>query len=199
MHSLATSHHSSVPGLRDAAGRGTATGTPRFTAVRIRWFCALVLVLGSAPAAHAVDGCKVMLCLAASDWRQIPECVPDVTRALHDVHHGRPFPRCDNAGSGNASDHEWSDPPWNCPQQYLHRIELEDRIDWTCDYIGAVTVIVNGSLFTRTWWSGSDDTVTEFSPAAKLQLRTWNPRYDDEYAAWLSAQPARPAQPGSAE
>ncbi|HNO43391.1 MAG TPA: hypothetical protein PKJ12_12395, partial [Ottowia sp.] len=28
--------------------------------------------------AHAVDGCKVLLCLAAPSWRSIPECVPTI-------------------------------------------------------------------------------------------------------------------------
>jgi hypothetical protein len=28
--------------------------------------------------AHALDGCKVMLCLAAPNWREVPLCVPTI-------------------------------------------------------------------------------------------------------------------------
>ena len=33
------------------------------------------------------------------------------------------------------------------------------------------------------------DTVTEFSPAAKAQLGTWDTKFDDDYAAWFAALP----------
>jgi hypothetical protein len=43
------------------------------------------------------------------------------------------------------------------------------------------------------------DTVTEFSPAAKAQLGTWDTRFEDDYAAWLAAlpPPAPPTDSGS--
>jgi hypothetical protein len=31
--------------------------------------------------------------------------------------------------------------------------------------------------------------VTEFTPAAKAQLGTWDTKFDDDYAAWFAALP----------
>ena len=33
------------------------------------------------------------------------------------------------------------------------------------------------------------NTVTEYFPSAKTQLGSWDPRFDDDYTAWLAAQP----------
>ena len=39
----------------------------------------VLAVLISLPTpAHALDGCKVLLCLAAPSWRATPACVPDI-------------------------------------------------------------------------------------------------------------------------
>ncbi|MGE0099030.1 MAG: hypothetical protein AB7S86_11865 [Hydrogenophaga sp.] len=38
----------------------------------------------------------------------------------------------------------------------------------------------------------SGDTVTDFSPAAKAQLGSWDTRFDDEHAAWKAALPPAP-------
>lgn len=65
---------------------------------------------------------------------------------------------------------------------------------YSCDYTGAVSVSINGAPFARTWWTMAGDTVTEFSPAAKTQLGTWDTRFDDDYAAWLASLPP-PAPP----
>mgnify|MGYP006381055081 CR=1 FL=1 len=57
------------------------------------------LVLAIAPrTAHAVDGCKVLLCFAAPSWRAIPQCVPPIREVLRDLARGRPFPSCAMAG-----------------------------------------------------------------------------------------------------
>jgi len=60
--------------------------------------------------------------------------------------------------------------------------------------MGAVSVTIDGAPWTRTWWSFRGDTVTEFMPAAKTGLGTWDTRFDDDYTAWLSLQPP-PAPP----
>ncbi len=67
--------------------------------------------------AHAVDGCVVLLCLAAPSWRNISECVPPVRQLLRDLARGRPFPSCAVGGAGNTSSHAWASAPGNCPQQ----------------------------------------------------------------------------------
>jgi hypothetical protein len=97
-------------------------------------------------------------------------------------------------GQDNAAQHDWAIAPTYCPPQYSRLYETESGPIYSCDYVGAVTVKVNGVLFTRTWWKDDGGTVTEFSAAAKAQLGQWDTRFDDEYAAWLAAQP-QPAAP----
>lgn len=151
---------------------------------------AVVNLLAGLQTASAADACKVLLCLAAPSWRSIPECVPPVRQVLHDVARGRPFPVCSMAGNGNSAAHEWAAPPIFCPPQYSHTQHTEGGPIHTCDYVGAVTVTVNGSLFTRTWWTPEGDSVTEFSAIAKAQLKKWDTRFDDEYAAWVLTLPS---------
>jgi hypothetical protein len=97
------------------------------------------------------------------------------------------------AGAGNTAQHAWASAPSNCPPQYTRVHETEAGPIYTCDYAGAVSVSVEGKPFARTWWNMGGDTVTEFSPAAKTQLGSWDARFDDEHAAWLAALPPLPA------
>ena len=145
--------------------------------------------LASAMPARAVDGCLVLLCLAAPNWRSVPECVPPVRQVLRDLARGRPFPTCAMAGAGNAAANAWASAPGNCPPQYTRMQQSESGPVYFCDYTGAVSVSINGAPFARTWWAIAGDTVTEFSPAAKAQLGTWDVRFDDDYAKWLAALP----------
>src|SRR5678809_1218397 len=48
--------------------------------------------------ADAADGCLVLLCLAAPNWRAIAQCVPPVQSVLRDLARGRPFPSCSMSG-----------------------------------------------------------------------------------------------------
>jgi hypothetical protein len=141
------------------------------------------------PPAHAVDGCLVLLCFVAPNWRSIPQCVSPVQQALRDLLHGRPFPTCSMAGAGNSASARWSNAPTYCPPQYTHVDYLESGARYSCDYDGAIEVDVAGVLWTRTWWSASGDSVTEFSVAAKTQIGTWDTRFEDDYASWLAANP----------
>lgn len=141
------------------------------------------------PSARAADGCKVLLCLAAPSWRNIAECKPPVEEAMHELEMGHPFPGCPMSSDGNQATHQWAAPPAYCPPQYAHAVETENGIAYWCDYVGAITVIVNGALWSRTWWAWSTDSVTEFSPEAKVQLGTWDVRFENEYAAWLASNP----------
>ena len=148
--------------------------------------------------ARAVDGCKVLLCLAAPSWRSIPECVPTINQLHRDLARGKPFPVCSMAGAGNSANNAWASAPANCPPQYTRVFDGESGPIYSCDYAGAVTVNINGAPFTRTWWSMGGETVTEFTPAAKAQLGTWDTRFDDDYAAWFAAlpPPAAPTETG---
>lgn len=155
---------------------------------------AAIAILGAlaTSSARAVDGCKVLLCFAAPSWRSIPQCVPPINEVLRDLAHGRPFPICTMAGAGNSASNAWASAPGFCPPQYTRVVDGESGPAYFCDYNGAVSVSIDGAPFSRTWWSVGGDTVTEFSPAAKAQLGTWDTRFDDDYAAWAAARSSQP-------
>lgn len=155
-------------------------------------FALATLTLASTPA-RAVDGCLVLLCLAAPSWKAIAQCVSPVRQILRDLARGKVFPSCGMSGAGSSGQHEWAEAPRFCPPAYTRAYAGESQTHYTCDYTGAVSVTVNGQPFSRTWWSMAGDTVTEFFPAAKQMLRTWDTRFDDDHAAWLAAQPPSPA------
>lgn len=52
--------------------------------------------------ARAIDGCLLVLCQGAPDWRLIPECVPPMLKALDDLARGIPFPPCASAEEPSA-------------------------------------------------------------------------------------------------
>ena len=145
--------------------------------------------------AYAVDGCVVLLCLAAPSWSSIAQCIDPVRQVLRDLARGRPFPSCAMSGAGNTARQEWASPPDFCPPQYTVTIEQDSRPIQYCTYMGAVSVTINGALWTRTWWT-LGDTVTEYTDAAKASLGTWDTRFDDDLAAWLAARPPVPACAG---
>jgi hypothetical protein len=148
----------------------------------------------------AADGCLVLLCLAAPDWRSVSACVPPIQQVLQDLAQGREFPSCTFAGAGNSARQDWTSGAADCPEQYVRYEDGENTRVASCAYQGVVTVNVNAVPFTRTWWSFSGDTVTEFSPAAKQQLGRWSSRFDDDHADWLARQipPAPPPiEPGT--
>jgi len=144
--------------------------------------------------ARAVDGCLVLLCLAAPSWQNIAQCVDPVRQVLRDVARGRPFPSCAMSGPGSSAANQDSRIPDYCPVQYVHAVELESGTSYYCDYAGAVEVSVDGVLWSRVWWSPTGDSVTEFAAPARARLRTFDTRFDDDYARWLATQvPAPPA------
>lgn len=159
---------------------------------------AAALLTGATAPALALDGCLVLLCLAAPSWRAIPQCVPPITQLWRDLARGKAFPSCGMSGGANSASHAWADAPTFCPPQYTRVVELQSGTYYTCDYAGAVAVTVNGQSFARTWWTFGGGTVTEFSPTAKALLGTWDTRFDDDYAAWLASQaPSRPTEPSN--
>jgi len=170
------------------AGRANAHRLVRITTFG---FLALAMLLVHR-AAEAVDGCMVILCLAAPKWREVPMCVPVIHQLHRDLARGRPFPVCNTAGPNNWTENTWASAPGNCPEHYTRLVEGPNRPMPVCDYAGVVTVYVNGAPFTRTWWNADADSVTEFTPAAKAQLGTWDPKFDDDHALWLALQPPPP-------
>ena len=150
---------------------------------------ALVVTLIAATPAHAVDGCVVLLCLAAPSWHAIPQCVPPIKRLFRDLARGKGFPTCAMSGTGNNSSHEWASAPDQCPPQYTRQSDGPNGPVFSCDYSGAVAVNVNGMAWTRTWWNLDGGSVTEFTPAARQSLAIWDRKFDEDYDAWFSAQP----------
>lgn len=165
-----------------------------FKIARARSHLAALFSAGSlaiaAPAANAVDGCLVLLCLAAPSWRAIPQCVPPIRQVLRDLARGRGFPHCAMSGPANSANHQWSSAPANCPPQYTRVVEMKSGTVYSCAYAGAVAVNIEGTAWSRTWWNIGGDTVTQYFPAARAQLGTWDTKFDDDYAAWLASLPA---------
>ena len=58
----------------------------------------------------------------------------------------------------------WANAPTFCPAQYTRSTEGESGTIYQCDFQGAVTVNVNGSLFSRTWWRMNGDAVDRVQP-----------------------------------
>jgi hypothetical protein len=168
------------------------TGAQHIT-IRVACMCALTVALtGYTTPARALDGCLVLLCLAAPSWRAIPQCVPPITQLFRDLARGRPFPTCGMSGAGNSASHAWANAPDFCPPQYTRVLYGESAPVYQCDYSGAISVSIDGVPFSRTWWSFGGDAVTEFSAEAKAQLGTWDTRFDDDYDAWRAALPPPP-------
>jgi hypothetical protein len=163
-----------------------------------RWLSqALVACAASLSAStpvRAADGCLVLLCFAAPSWSAIQQCVAPIRSVLRDLARGRPFPSCGMSNSANNASHRGAVAPGYCPEQYVRVFQNEGgSLTYTCAYDGAVSVVINGALWARTWWSMSGDSVTEFTPTAKATLVTYDTRFDDDYAAWLAPSPPLPA------
>ena len=182
--------------MSDSATLVAPGSTAKHRSLNRRRTLAGLVVVGAAlasPPALAVDGCRLMLCLAAPAWRQIQECVPTVVQALRDLARGKAFPTCNMAGASNSAALTWASAPSNCPPQYTRSYDTENTTIYRCDYDGVISVSIDGALFSRTWWNMGGDSVTEFTPRAKAVLKTWDTRFDDDYAVWFSSQP--PVQP----
>lgn len=175
------------------------SGKATFAALSLSWTLAVVAVgLVASTPAHAVDGCKVLLCMAGN-WRQIAPCEPTVRQALRDVARGRGWPQCGMSGnSESANQMVW---PINCPEQYrTEGLDHRDEVAYSCPYTGVVLVAVAGQPWTRTWWSTAGDVVVEWLPAARLALANspgaMDTRFDDDHAAWVISERIRRAAQG---
>jgi len=149
------------------------------------FFTVLTLTLvGFAAPALAVDGCKVLLCLAGP-WQSIPACASEVEDLFQSLRKGDPFPSCSFAngrvyapgtpGSGGAgaaaSRNVWLgqgmlEPDPDCPPQFVTAFDLMGATRYGCRYIGMVTVYVDGMPWARTYWNMHGRSVTELSSYA---------------------------------
>ena len=151
----------------------------------------LMLLVGSvfgATPAHAVDGCKVMLCITAN-WKNISQCRPDVEQAIHDVERGHGWPSCNEANG--ASYQRTSEA--TCPAFYsLYNL---DNGTWaSCQYDAILSVRVNNAQWSDMFWTmGGTATSTRYYPPARAALGTTiDPRFDLDAAAWVPP-PTAPA------
>jgi len=163
----------------------------------------VALVIGAAsPAARAVDGCLVLLCLAGN-WSAIAQCVPPVEQLFADLALGDPFPTCAFASAANlpaggepavtaAMAAPGTSGPTtsvlqalteqNCPVQYA--------VDWggqfvSCSsYVGLISVTVNGVPWSQTLWSPGGAAVTCYSSSAETALGISNTACDQALAAY---------------
>ena len=165
----------------------------------------LALVIGTAaPAARAVDGCVVLLCLAGN-WSAIGECVPPVEQLFTDLALGQPFPSCafasapslpassvSAAAASAATQATGASSPTsavlegmtqqNCPVQYA--IVFDGQFVSCSGYLGLIRVSVNGVPWSQTLWSPGGVGVTCYSSTAETALGISNTPCDQALAAY---------------
>ena len=161
-----------------------------------------LLIGAAAPAARAVDGCVVLLCLAGN-WSAIAQCVPPVEQLFADLALGQPFPSCAfasapslpassapalaaampaiEAGGSTAAVLEGITQQ-NCPVQYA--IELDGQFVSCSGYFGLIRVTVNGVPWSQTLWSPGGASVTCYSSTAETSLGISNTACDQALAAY---------------
>ncbi len=155
---------------------------------RLIYALLLATVALSSPAAHAADGCKVLLCLAGN-WSNISQCRPDVEQALRDVARGRGWPTCSMGGSSSA-ELQWAN-QGNCPTFY----SLYGEGVWQgCQYDGMVSVRVNGAPWSDLFWSaGGGPTSTRYYDQARSALgANIDPTYDRDAGTFATPAPTAP-------
>ena len=159
------------------------------------------LALGLSGPVHAVDGCKLLLCMAGN-WKNISQCEPTVREALRDVARGRGWPTC-SMGGNSASGNQYVAPE-QCPEQYITNARTDEsgRIIYSCPFSGVIHVAVDGQPWSRTWWSPSGDSVVEWLPAAKAAFASspdaMDERFDRDHAAWVISEQVRLAAAAAA-
>lgn len=151
------------------------------------------LTMFASTSAHAVDGCKFLLCIAGP-WTSISQCVGTVKQVFRDLARGKPFPTCNMSGGGNAAGNTWVDQQ-SCPSMY--RQYDYDGNYAGCSYPGRIDVYVSGALWSQVYWDMGGNTSTWYSGAARSSL-TQTPGsapLDDAFLndlnGWNSAQVAQ--------
>lgn len=152
-----------------------------------------LLGLTHTPKAEALDGCKLLLCLAGN-WSAIPLCVPDVRQLFRDLARGRPFPSCSMSGGGNFASNNWISPSFNCPLQYtIWGLDNDgNRVITGCQYNAYITTTVKGQPWSTVYWSFGGGTVSQYSAIAKEQMGAYTDlSFERDYAAWWEAEQKR--------
>ena len=141
-------------------------------------------LFGAAPA-HAVDGCKVMLCIAGN-WQNIAMCKPIVEDAMHEVEKGHGWPQCSEAPGMNL---EWTSEA-TCPPFYA-QYGGDSGGYMSCQYSTIVRSKINGAPWSDTFWAfGTTSTSTRYYQQARDALGTnIDPTYDKDAAAYVPPQP----------
>ncbi len=84
--------------------RGLWADRPRPSRARVVSGFAFAASLAISATASAVDGCEVLLCLAApGGWNKISQCVPPMQQLFTSLAEGHAFPSCSLAGARPAS------------------------------------------------------------------------------------------------
>ena len=140
---------------------------------------AAMLFLGSGQA-HAVDGCKVLLCLAGN-WSSISQCRPDVEEAFRQVARGRGWPTCNEGGTANVSNNQWLS-QGTCPPMYSR---FDETGAWAgCTYGGMISVRIKDAPWSDVFWSiGSGTSTRYYAPARAALGGNIDPTYDRDLAA----------------
>ena len=167
-------------------------------AATFRSVAQVVAICGLGLAAHgplqAVDGCKLLLCMAGN-WQNISKCTPTVRQALRDVARGRGWPTC-SMGGDSASGNQFVAPDI-CPEQYITSAGTDEsgRPVVSCPFSGVIHVVIDGKPWSRTWWSPSGDSVVEWLAPAKAAFAgmpdAMDDRFDRDHAAWVVSERAR--------
>jgi hypothetical protein len=170
---------------------------------------AVALLIGVATPARAVDGCKVLLCLAGP-WQSIAACVSEVEQLFQDLWDGDPFPSCSLASGtpyipnipnarmrGAGAANVWLAqralaPDPNCPPQYVTALEWFGRPTYGCRYAGMIAVRMNGELWSKTYWNMAGGSVTELSAYAQSFGRVPGMRWPADSRSYQTAQAGDP-------
>lgn len=163
--------------MRDTAvgitGRRAVRALRRRSAVLAAFLGTSILAPGTA---YADDwGCQVILCLSSPGGpEQYGECVPPIEKLWAALRHGDPFPTCDfgaGGAQGTSATNTFASAGY-CREDLLYWGGPEQG-ELLCNARGAVSLDINGSLYTRVWWDarGPDRTITEFYGADSMQMQ----------------------------
>ena len=169
--------------------------------------CAGLLL--TAPAAYAIDGCKVLLCLAGN-WRSIGACVGEMRQALRDLARGKAWPTCDFAGATTVVDRPPL-PPFerivtgttqyalngnSCPEFYKqwiwHTVSYEGQTghwEYRCFFAGVLDVYIERQLWVTVYWAVDGSTIDAWSTSGldALGMSGQLVGYDLNLANWIKA------------
>ena len=151
------------------------------------------ILIGGVTPAWALDGCKVLLCLAGP-WQSIPACASEVEELFRSMGNGDAFPSCAFAsGTTYASEipsvarasnapatSTWlaqgrPAPDPNCPPQYVTIFYATARPMYGCRYAGMIRTYVDEKISSTTYWSAAGGSVTEPGMPAYLLERAQDP------------------------